>query len=203
MAGTTLTLVLGDSHVCWLEQFVSWSGIRFETGLSFVGTDCHFKLAGFRGGHVSSVRDDNAVVRLLELQMPSIIVLCLGGNDVYGSLEPVLTVGMHLYEYAQSLIARSVSHVVVCQTVRRQFSWKEGTQLVLDVNEFMKAVCDTECLSFWSHRQFCQSQRYIFRGDGVHFNDLGNYKLWRSVKGAVFVPESPGSPCTDDRPIIN
>ena len=24
-------------------------------------------------------------------------------------------------------------------------------------------------------------------GDGVHFNDLGNYKLWRSVKGAVFV----------------
>ncbi|KAK2171536.1 hypothetical protein NP493_1056g01006 [Ridgeia piscesae] len=55
-------------------------------------TDCHFKLAGFRGGHVSSVRDDNAVVRLLELQMPSIVVLCLGGSDVYGSLEPVLTV---------------------------------------------------------------------------------------------------------------
>ena len=140
MSGTTLALVLGDSHVCWLERFVSSSGIRFETGSSFVGTDCHFKLAGFRGGHVSSVRDDNAVVRLLELQMPSIVVLCLGGNDVYGSQEPVLTVGMHLYEYAQSLIARGVSHVVVCQTVRHQYSWKEGTQLVLDFNEFMKAV---------------------------------------------------------------
>ena len=145
--------------------------------------------------------------------MPSIVVLCLSGNDVYGSLEPVLTVGMHLYEYVQSLIARGVSHVVVCQTVRHQYSWKEGTQKVLDVNEFMKAVCDTERLSFCSpwpscappfcHRGFCQSQRNIFRDDGVHFNDLGNYKLWRSVKGAVFVPESPGSPCTDDRPIIN
>ncbi|KAK2171537.1 hypothetical protein NP493_1056g01015 [Ridgeia piscesae] len=93
MAETTLALVLGDSHVCWLERFVSSSGIRFETGSSFVGTDCHFKFAGFRGGHVSSVRDDSAVDRLLELQMPSIVVLCLGGNDVYGSQEPVLTVG--------------------------------------------------------------------------------------------------------------
>ena len=27
----------------------------------------------------------------------------------------------------------------------------------------------------------------VFRGDGVHFNDLRNYKLWRSVRGAVFL----------------
>ncbi|KAK2171534.1 hypothetical protein NP493_1056g01004 [Ridgeia piscesae] len=119
MSGTTLALVLGDSHVCWLEHFVSSSGVRFETGSSFNGTDCHFKFAGFRGGYVSSLCDDSVVDRLLELQMPSIVVLCLGGNDVYGTQEPVLTVGMHLYEYAQSLIARGVSHVVVCQTKAR------------------------------------------------------------------------------------
>ncbi|KAK2158207.1 hypothetical protein NP493_1814g00032 [Ridgeia piscesae] len=92
MAVTTLALILGDSHVCWLERFVSSSGIRFGTGSSFVGTDCHFKFAGFRGGSVSSVRDDGAVDRLLDLQMPAIVVLCLGGNDVYGSPESVLTV---------------------------------------------------------------------------------------------------------------
>ena len=82
-------------------------------------------------------------------------------------------------------------HAVVCQIVRRQcvrrYSWEDGTQRVADTNEFLKAVCDTERLSFWYHRGFWQSQRNIFRGDGVHFNDLGNYKLWRSVKGAVFV----------------
>ena len=125
-------------------------------------------------------------------------LFCLGGNDVYGSLEPVLTVDMHLYEYAQSLIARGVSHVVVCQTVRRQYSWKEGTQLVLDVNEFMKAVCDTECLSFWSHRGVRQKH---FPGRWSSFE--WSRKLQTLVKGAVFVPESPGSPCTDDRPIFN
>ncbi|KAK2171535.1 hypothetical protein NP493_1056g01005 [Ridgeia piscesae] len=105
MAETTLALVLGDSHVCWLERFVSSSGICFETGSSFVGTDCHFKFAGFRGGHVSSVRDDSAVDRLLELQMPNIAVLCLGGNDVYGSLEPVLTVETWLWFDTVDIIA--------------------------------------------------------------------------------------------------
>ena len=191
MAGTTLALVLGDSHVSWLERFVSSSGIRFGTGSSVVGTDCHFKFAGYRGGIVSSVRDDADVLRLLDLHRPAIVVLCLSGNDVYGSRESVLTVGMRLYAYAQSLVARGISHVVVCQVVRRQcvrrYSWEEGTQRVLEINEFLKAVCDTESLSFWYHRGFWQSQRNIFRGDGVHFNDLGNYKLWRSVKGAVFV----------------
>ena len=93
-------LVLGDSHVSWLERFVSSSGIRFGTGSSVIdiaiGTDCHFKFAGYRGGIVSSVRDDADVLRLLDLHMPAIVVLCLAGNDVYGSRESVLTVGMRL-----------------------------------------------------------------------------------------------------------
>ena len=35
------------------------------------------------------------------------MVLCLGGNNVYGSIAYILTVGMRLYEYVQSLIARA------------------------------------------------------------------------------------------------
>ena len=50
---------------------------------------------------------------------------------------------------------------------------------------------------------FGSCSKTLSLGDGVHFNDLGNYKLWRSVKGTVFVPESPGSACTDNGPIIN
>ena len=73
MAGTTLALVLGDSHVYWLERFVSSPGIRFGTGSSVIGTDCQFKFAGYRGGIVSSVRDDADVLRLLDLNMPAIL----------------------------------------------------------------------------------------------------------------------------------
>ena len=158
----TLALVLGDSHVCWLQHFVSLSGIRFGTGSSFIGTDCLFISDGFRGGHISSVHDENKIAGVKRCPVS-------------------------LY--------RSVSHVVVCQIVCHQcvclYSWEEGTQRLLDVNEFLKAVCNPEHLSFWSHRGFWQSQRNIFRGDGVHFNDLGNYKLWRSVK-CCFCARKPG-----------
>lgn len=186
-----LALVLGDSHVFWLERFVASSAIRFGTGSAVEGTDCRFRFAGFRGGNVASVSDDRAVAQLLELELPRIVIISLGGNDVYSGREHVLKVGMRLFELAQALVAKGVSQVVVCQVVRRQsvrpISLDEGAKRVLEINEFLGAVCDTEHLSFWRHRGFWQSQRNIFRGDGVHFNDLGNYKLWRSVKGAVFV----------------
>ena len=42
---------------------------------------------------------------------------------------------------------------------------------------------------------YASRSRTFSLGDGVHFNDLGNYKLWCSDKGAVFVP--------DDGPMIN
>ena len=138
----------------------------------------------------TSVCDDDAVARRLTVEMPTIVVLCLGGNDVYGISGNVLVVGMRLYEYAQSLVAMGVKHVVVCQIIRRQcvrrLSWDEGTQRVLEINEFLRAVSDTDRLSFWVHRGFWQSLHNIFRADGVHFNDRGNFKLWRSIKGAIF-----------------
>ena len=55
-----------------------------------------------------------------------------------------------------------------------------------DLNECLKAVCDDEHLSFWQHQGFWNIQKQIFRHDVIHFNDLGNYKLWQSVKGEIF-----------------
>ena len=54
-----------------------------------------------------------------------------------------------------------------------------------DSNEFLAAVCDTECIRFWKHQGMWNSLQIIF--SGAHFNDLGKHKLWRSVRGAVFL----------------
>ena len=94
---------------------------------------------------------------------------------------------MRLYVYAQALVTLGVKRVVVGQIVRRQswrhISYEEGTTRVTEVNEFLTAVCDDPHASFWRHQGFWNVQRQIFRPDGVHFNDLGNHKLFRSVKG--------------------
>ena len=117
---------------------------------------------------------------------------CVIDNDLdHAGTPQTLKVGMRLYEYAQALVTMGVKRVVVCQIVRRQswrhISYEEGTARVAEVNEFLRAVCETILMyrsgdigGFWN------VQRQIFRPDGVHFNDLGNHKLFRSVKGAVF-----------------
>ena len=192
MVHKDLVLILGDSYVVWLERFIDSSAFPFCTGLPFEAADCRIQFAGFRGGGGGggAALRLSVTMTLSPVEMPSIVVLCLGGNDVYGNSGNVLVVGMRLYEYAQSLVAMGVKHVVVCQIIRhqcvRRLSWDEGTQRVLEINEFLRAVSDTDRLSFWVHRGFWQSLHNIFRADGVHFNDRGNFKLWRSIKGAIF-----------------
>ena len=46
---------------------------------------------------------------------------------------------------------------------------------VIETNEFLAAVCDTERIQFWKNKGMWNSLQIIFSGD--HFNDLGNYKL--------------------------
>ena len=102
-----------------------------------------------------------------------------------------LLVGMRVFEFAKSLVSRGVERVVVPQVVRRQsfrhLSVTEGSRRGLEINDFLSAVCATEHISFWRHKGMWNSPVIMFRGNGVHFNDLGNDKLWRSVCGAVFL----------------
>ena len=38
---------------------------------------------------------------------------------------------------------------------------------------------------YWWHRGFWKSKSELFLPDGVHLNNLGNYKFMRSIRGAV------------------
>ena len=98
---------------------------------------------------------------------------------------------MRLFEFPKSLVSQGVERVVVTQVLRcqsfRHLSIEEGSRRVLEINEFLAAVCDTEHIRFWKHKGMWNLPLIISRRDGVHFNDLGNYKLWLSVRGAVFL----------------
>ena len=134
--------------------------------------------------------------RKLAVEVPSVCVLSVGGNDLDHAGPPqTLLVGMRLYELAKELISMGVNRVVVCQVVRRHrwrhLSYDEGSARVAEINEFLKAVCTDFPISFWAYKGFWNIQREIFRPDGVHFNDLGNHKLFRTIKGAVFTTVKP------------
>ena len=188
-----LVLVIGDSHVFWLKQFVVSSDVRFCPGTSgFEAWDCRVNFAGYRGGTTRLLSTHSEISQILHRELPRVVVLSVGGNDIGTPCRAeTLKAGMRIYELAQTLLRYGIEKVVVCQIVRRK-AWRhitvnEGDQRVQEINEFLKAVCHTDRISFWAHKGFWASAQNIFRHDKTHFNDHGNYKLWRSIKGAVFL----------------
>ena len=77
----------------------------------------------------------------------------LGGSDLDSASDHALLVGMRVFELAKSLVSREVERVVVTQVLRHQhfchFSFEEGSCNVLDINEFLTAIC-TSHIRFWN-----------------------------------------------------
>ena len=162
MAAKPLVLVLSDSHVYWLERFAAFDRGRFCVRVfprGFGWPDRLQRLSGRYG--------------------------CYYGKEPgFGSFT-----GSRVTR-RRALVQRVVQQVVVCQVVRRKscchLTQVAGTARVAEINECLRAVCDDEHLSFWRHKGFWNSQKEIFRRDGVLFNARGNIKLWKSVHCSCF-----------------
>ena len=79
---TCNVLVLGDSHVYWLEQFIAHDLLllRYPQPAHDVN-DIDIIYRGTRGGTVSSMRRD-AVFRSGGRDLPHAVILMVGGNDL-------------------------------------------------------------------------------------------------------------------------
>ena len=62
MATKPLVLVLGDSHVYWLERLVA-SEVDFAPGSFHGGLDCRIAFEGYRGGTVTTMEQNWGLAR--------------------------------------------------------------------------------------------------------------------------------------------
>ena len=189
----TRALIMGHSHIFCLRRFIesagpSWPGV--SSNFAVDGHGCRVHYIGVCGARLPSLRTDEQWERISILR-PQLVVLHVGGNDLDSSagLSPQ-QVGAQLVEFANELVVVGVSHVVICQLIRRD-SWRHfspavGAARVACVNDYVKVACDgCKQVSVWKHKGFWNPQSMLFRDDGVHLNDLGNYKLYRSIRGAI------------------
>lgn len=126
---------------------------------------------------------------------PQIIFLQIGGNDLsrYG-MKPE-TVADQLLQLASYLRSISGAHAVLVGHITRRVlgkylsSYAEQSEFELaryKANQFLKMVApDHAGVKFWKHRGMEDSQYDILSSDGVHFNDLGQSRFYRSVRGAI------------------
>ena len=186
-------LIVGDSNVYWLWRFASAAlptqfGVATEFGVD--GHNCNVHCLGTRGATLDSLSSPAGRQRIAS-EAADVIVLHIGGNDidcVRG--DPPQAVGMRMFMFAQYLVKMGAKQVVISQIVRRA-RWRhstteDGAAKVTCINEFLLAACDPPGpISFWQHRRLWQSNRTIFRADGVHFSDFGNHRFMRSIRGAI------------------
>ena len=94
---TCNVLVLDDSHVYWLEQFVSHDLLLFRYPQDANAIAIVYR--GNRGGTVSSMRCDT-VFRARRHGLPHAVIVILGVNDIDKCDVPPQRVGMEVYTLA-------------------------------------------------------------------------------------------------------
>ena len=109
-----------------------------------------------------------------------VVCLCLGGNDFPASTP--LMIALDIFRLARRLLASGVQCVCIGQVCRR-LRWRTvtyavGASLVQELNYYLESFSrDTEGVFFWRHKRLWTSIRPVFRQDGVHFSDEGQYQF--------------------------
>ena len=120
---------------------------------------------------------------------PHIVFVLLGGNAICSrsSFSPQL-VASGLSLLATELLAIGVKKVGLCPIENRgkwlQCSVGEGTERADSVNATLEAECHGSASQFyWRHKSLWIILVQVFRSDQVHYNDVGNLRLYRSIRG--------------------
>ena len=181
-------MLVGHSYVYWLRSFVETTlpGTGFA---DFVmdGAPCDVGYNGVRGATVNTFLDADMFARIIGAR-PNVVCLCLGGNDL-STAKPVM-IALDIIRLARRLLSSGVQCVCVGQICRR-LRWRNvthsvGDSLAQELNAYLESFSnDTEDVFFWWHKRLWTSIRPVFRQDSIHFSDEWNYRLFRSMRGAI------------------
>ena len=178
----TRVLILGHSFIHRLRSFLMAKySLSFLTNFH-LGNDLVIRWQGTGGRTVAkTVQYDLGVV---ESFAPHIVILQLGTNDL-ASLSAVET-GSAIEDLTRLLFeSYGVQFICVCQTIYRENTPSFNTQVNI-LTRYLKGVLEPiPYVLYWRHRGFWNCKSSFLARDGIHLNKLGQYKFFRSLRGAV------------------
>ena len=186
-------LVLGHSFVARL-----WNDIRFNHDPShlhhnFGLAQATVRFLGFRSGVIQTLIEDvHDRLRQEMLQhSPSLVILQIGGNDIDRpdfDIEGYVRDVLYLIDLLQHHYL--VLSVVVCEIFPRCSTrhipcheYQEiKDRITLDLNSELSHTSNA-CL--WRHREGLMTRDEYSLVDGVHLNQAGTRRFYRSLRGIV------------------
>ena len=186
-----MCLCLGIAMRIGLGAVIESAGLLDD--LERLGHTCTVRFMGRRGASIKSFREPATMTRI-SARVPDIVITLLGGNDLEGKFPPPPeAVGSQLGRLGDDLLALGVRQVCLCQIDRRKklrhFDFDTGAARVASANAALQSTCGgggCRGLFYWSHKYLWNSSAKVFRQYDVHLSDIGNFRLFRSIRGAIF-----------------
>ena len=175
-------LILGHSFIRRLHFFLRQNFNEVFARNLHIDGDLSIKWHGIAGRTISEViRHDLGIV---EKVAPEIVVIQLGSNEL-SSLSAVET-GSALEDLSRLLHeSYGVQRVCVSQTIFRSNAPLFTRQVKL-LTKYLKVVLEPiPYVLYRRHRGFWNCKSRFLSRDGVHVNHFGQYKSFRSLRGAV------------------
>lgn len=165
----------------------SWSfvcsrfGHRFVKQLDFDLPQCSIRLFGEGGRTVQKIKQHDW--QTIQHYSPDIILLEIGANDL--SILPPETVGSQIDDLVSEILRVQAAQIIGVAKITRQQSLVFNNSAAI-LNQYLEVVLgEKESVFVWAHRGLLDPQNQKLLPDGVHLNNHGQYKLYRSYRGAI------------------
>ena len=175
-------LILGHSFIHRLHTFLLRNfNAQIAKNLS-LPDDLLIRWHGIGGRILLKTR--NYDLHVVKEFAPNVIVLQLGTNDL--ATTSAVETGSAIEDLCRLLHeSYGVEVVCVCQTLYRHNAVSFNKEVDL-LTQYLKVVLEPLPYTFyWRHRGFWRCKSRFLARDGAHLNSRGNYKYFRSLRGAV------------------
>ena len=183
----TRTLVIGDSHVRRLMEFMQRPPVNLMGSVQLsMGLEGDLEFLGKGGRITQGIKDDwDNICRI----SPHVMILMVGGNDLCNPATSALEVASAIHDLALSL-SEMKGHRVFVASIPPRLSYPnlcpEYPDLIHNCNLILRNLLEVENnISYFKLRGLFVPNTKVFIRDGIHFNGFGNYKVYRAVQGPV------------------
>ncbi len=182
-------LILGHSFIKRLRKDLEKNMIPGASPSFHLEGFASIHMNGVGGRTVASLRNEN--LNFIRQLKPDVLILEMGTNDLIDS--PPEVVGSAIDDLVTMFLEDfPVQLIIVCQVIPRGSSYSgpispsEFARRAKILNDYTTAVLGQyPRVICWSHRHFNHPNKDLYDHRGVHLNPLGQYFLYRSLRGAI------------------